>query len=237
MPDLAILIIVCVLTYSFEIVYGLAGTIIMVTVLSAIFDAKTLVIYSVLPQILVGTIGLWRSPRTVNVRVLGSMLAFAVIGALAGLFIFYRFPEHLFRHLLAGAITLFGVLLVAHPHPVALSPLAARSLDVLAGASQALFGISGPVAMTRLMSTYHDKTIVRNYALAFFLSLNIVRAATYAINQTFTLEILNMMWVSAPFLAVALWSTNHLHFRVPQGHFRQVVSWAILIGGVTLFFR
>jgi uncharacterized membrane protein YfcA len=237
MQELAILVIVCVLTYSFEIVYGLAGTIIMVTVLSAIYDAKTLVIYSVLPQILVGTIGLWRSPRTVDVRVLGSMLVFAVIGALTGLVIFYRFPEHLFRHVLAGAITLFGILLVARPHPVALSPLAARSLDVLAGASQALFGISGPVAMARLMATWHDKTIVRNYALAFFLSLNIVRAATYTVRHTFTPEILQMMWVSAPFLAVTLWTTNHLHFRVPQGHFRQVVSWAILIGGVTLFFR
>jgi len=191
----------------------------------------------VLPQILVGTIGLWRSPRTVDVRVLGAMLVFALVGALAGLIIFYRFPEHLFRHLLAGAITLFGIVLVARPRPMALSPLAARSLDILAGASQALFGISGPVAMTRLMSTYHDKTIVRNYALAFFLALNIVRAAAYALRHTFTPEIAQMMWVSAPFLVVALWTTNHLHFRVPQGHFRQVVSWAILIGGVTLFFR
>jgi len=118
MPDLAVLIIVCVLTYSFEIVYGLAGTIIMVTVLSVIYDAKTLVIYSVLPQILVGTIGLWRSPRTVDPRVLGAMLMFAMIGALAGLLIFYHFPEHLFRQLLASAITLFGILLVARPPEV-----------------------------------------------------------------------------------------------------------------------
>jgi uncharacterized membrane protein YfcA len=190
-----------------------------------------------LPQILVGTIGLWRSPKTVDTRVLAGMLAFALVGALAGLFIFYRFPADLFQQLLASAITLFGILLVARPRPMALSPVSARSLDMLAGASQALLGISGPVAMTRLMSTYDDKTIVRNYALAFFLSLNVVRAAAYLVKQTFTSQILDMMWVSAPFLIVALWSTNHLHFRVPQGHFRQVVSWAILLGGVTLFFR
>jgi uncharacterized membrane protein YfcA len=165
------------------------------------------------------------------------MIVFASAGAMIGLAIFYRFPATQFQDLLAGAITMFGVILVARPHPIRLSTIAARSLDVLAGASQALFGISGPVAMTRLMSTHHDKTIVRNYALAFFLSLNVFRGSAYVINHTFTPDILKMMWVSAPFLAVALWFTNHLHFKVPQGHFRQVVSWAILIGGLTLFFR
>lgn len=237
MLDLAILTLVGVLAYAFEIVFGLAGTIILLTVLSTIYDAKTLVIYSVLPQILVGAIGLWRSPRTVEARVLAGMLGFALLGGVAGMALFYQAPTEIFKLLLAGAITLFGLVLVARPQMPVLSPVLARALDVLAGTSQALFGISGPIAMTRMLATWPDKTVVRNYALAFFLALNVLRAGTYAAHQTFTAEILKMMAVSAPFLAVSLWFTNALHFRVSSEQFRQVVAWAILVAGISLFFR
>jgi uncharacterized membrane protein YfcA len=236
-PDTAILTFVCVLTYSFEIVFGLAGTILMLTVLSLWFDAKTLVIFSVLPQILVGAIGLARSPRTVNPRFLLGMLSMAGLGAIAGLYLFYQFPPGVFQLLLASAITLFGVSLVTASGKMRLSPLTARVLDFSAGVSQALFGISGPIAMTRLLATFDEKTIVRNYALAFFLALNLLRAAGYLGNNTFTPQIGHMMLVSAPFLAVALWLSNHLHFKVDERVFRTVVAWIILFGGITLFFR
>jgi uncharacterized membrane protein YfcA len=234
---LILLTLVCILTYTFEIVFGLAGTILLLTALTWAYDAKTLVIYSTLPQILVGTIGLARSPRTVQLPVLAGMLAFATLGAAAGLYLFYRAPLALFQLLLAGMITLSGLWMVLAPGRLELAPGQARALDVLAGLSQALFGVSGPVAMTRLLATFRDKTTVRNYALAFFLALNLIRAAGYLLNGTFTAAIAHMMLVSGPFIAVALWFGNHLHFRVNEARFRQVVAWVILFGGLSLFFR
>jgi hypothetical protein len=53
----------------------------------------------------------------------------------------------------------------------------------------------------------------------------------------YTDEILQMMAFSAPFLAVALWFANRLHFHVREAHFRRVVAWFILLGGLTLFYR
>jgi uncharacterized membrane protein YfcA len=237
MLPVVILTIVCMLTYSFEIVFGLAGTILMLPLLSFWFDAKTLVIYSTLPQILVGGIGLARSPRTVELAFLGKMLGFATLGGVAGLYLFYQFSTTVFHYLLAGVITLFGLYLVIAPGRLTLSPLAARALDTLAGVSQALFGISGPIAMTRLMGSFPDKTVVRNYALAFFLCLNLFRAGGYVVNATFSREILVMMLVSGPFLALALWFANHLHFKLNERLFRGVVAWIILGGGISLFFR
>jgi uncharacterized membrane protein YfcA len=237
MTALVLLTLVAALTYTFEIVFGLAGTILMLTALTWLYDAKTLVVYSTLPQVLVGTIGLMRSPRTVRWPVLAGMLGFAAAGGVLGLALFYRFDATLFQRLLAAVITGFGAWLVLAPGRVALSPVQARGLDTLAGMSQALFGISGPVAMTRLMATFRDKTVVRNYALAFFLTLNLLRAFGYLVNGTFTPAIGEMMSVSAPFLVIALWYSNHLHFRVDETQFRRVVAWVILLGGVSLFFR
>jgi uncharacterized protein len=237
MLALIALTIVCILTYTFEIVFGLAGTVVLLAVLTWLYDAKTLVIYSAMPQILVAGIGLLRSPRTVRLEVLTGMLVFAGMGAVAGLYLFYQFPLPLFQMLLAAAITLFGTYLVVSPNRFRLTPAVARSLDTLAGFSAALFGISGPVTMTRLMATFSDKTIIRNYAFAFFLSLNLFRVGGYVLNGTFTRPILEMMLISGPFIAVALWHSNQLHFHVNEKLFRRVVAWVVLFGGLSLFFR
>ena len=236
-PPPFILTAVCALTYSFEIVFGLAGTILMLAVLTLFYDAKALVIYSVLPQILVGTIGLARSPRTVRAGFLGGMLAFATLGGGAGFFLFYHVPGNVFRVLLATLITLAGLHLLVGPRHLHLHAAGGRALDTLAGLSQALFGISGPIAMTRLLATFSDKTTVRNYALAFFLALNVLRATGYLFAHTITPEIGRLMLDSGPFLAVTLWFSNHLHFRVNETMFRRVVAWIIFASGLSMFLR
>ena len=116
-----------------------------------------------------------------------------------------------------------------------LSLLGGRVLDVLAGLSQALFGICGPIAMTRMLATFDDKTVVRNYALAFFLCLNLFRAVSYIINDTITTEVAKMMLAVGPVLVVTLWYSSHLHFKINEEVFRRVVAWVILGGGVSLF--
>lgn len=237
MLPLILLTVVCVLTYSFEIIFGLAGTIIMLALMSFFYDSKTLVIYSTLPQILVATIGLARSPKTVAWSYLGKMLIFAALGGVVGLYLFYFFSPTVFHVLLAAAVTIFGIYLIIVPEKLRLHETSARALDTLAGASQALFGISGPIMMTRLLGTMAGTTNVRNYALAFFLPLNLFRGFGYLVQGSLTREILQMMVVSGPFIALALWFSNRLHFRVQERVFRRVVAWAILLGGLSLFYR
>lgn len=237
MISLVILTLVCVLTYSFEIVFGLAGTILMLPLLGFLYDAKTLVIYSVLPQILVAAIGLVRSPVKIERKFMLGMLFFAGLGAVAGFVLFYYFSASVFQMLLASAITAAGLFLVIAPHRAKFNPAGMRVMDTLAGTSQALFGISGPIAMTRLLATYREKNTVRHYAFAFFLAMNGLRATEYAVHGTYTREILEMMIVSAPFLAVTLWFSNQLHLHVNERMFRRVVAWMILIGGLSLFYR
>ncbi|MEK6772069.1 MAG: sulfite exporter TauE/SafE family protein [Pseudomonadota bacterium] len=237
MLALAILIIVCVLTYTVEITFGLAGTVLMLPLLSFWFDSKTLVVYSVMPQILTAGIGLSRSRGHVKIRIVAGMMATAVVGAFIGLWLFHLAPVDTFRILLAAAITAAGFYLVIAPHRVKLHPVAARLLDWLGGVSQGLFGISGPIIMTRLLATFEGKVLVRAYAFAFFLPLNVVRAVGYVFTGAYTPNIVEMMLFSAPFLVLALWYADRLHVHVNEKMFRRVVSWLILIGGLTLFYR
>ena len=74
---IVILVVVCSLTYSFEIVFGLAGTVLMLPVLGLFFDSKTLVIYSILPQLLVAVIALLKSYNKLDVKEFLSMMLLA----------------------------------------------------------------------------------------------------------------------------------------------------------------
>ncbi|MHB1515984.1 MAG: TSUP family transporter [Acidiferrobacteraceae bacterium] len=235
MPTVILLTAVAALTYSFEIVFGLGGTILMLPVLRFLLSTKVLVVYSAMPQILVGSIGLIRSPKTVDLRFLGWMLFYAVAGGIAGTVLFYHTSPVLFRKLLATMVTLVGVLLVVAPGHVRIGRKAARVFDTLAGASQALFGISGPIAMTRLLGTFEDKTVVRNYALAFFLALNILRLTGYAAYGVLGAGTVRLMAFSAPLLIIVLWRANQLHLRVSEKRFRHVIAWVIMAGGLSLF--
>lgn len=231
---LTLLTLVCMVTYTVEIVFGLAGTILMVMIMSLVIDTKTLVIYSVMPQLMVAGIGLARSPRTVQWPVLMKMLLFAAAGGVLGLLVFYRLPGELFHLLLAITISLFGIYLVLTPGRLPLGPVLQRGLDTLAGASQALFGISGPIMMTRLMSSYDDKLTLRNYALAFFLSMNLFRLGGYVVNQTIDEQVWRMMAVSAAPIFLTLWFSNHLHLKINDRLFRKGVAWLILFGGISM---
>jgi len=234
---LIILTLVAVLTYTVEITFGLAGTVLMLPILSFWFDSKTLVIYSVMPQIMTASIGLGRARRHVEPRVVAGMMATAAIGALLGLWLFHIAPLNVFRLLLASAITAAGIYLIVSPHRIKLHPLGARLLDALGGVSQGLFGISGPIIMTRLIATFEGKALVRAYAFAFFLPLNLVRAGGYVVTGAYSPQIIDMMLFSAPFLVLALWYADRLHVHVNEKLFRRVVSWLILVGGLTLFYR
>lgn len=237
MTALLILALVCALTYGIEIVYGLAGTILMLPVMGFWFPEKTLVIYSVMPQILVAVIGLAYSPRVVDLRYLGGMVLVATAGLLFGMWTFFRLDEGVYRRLLALMFLATGVWLLRTPHGFRFKPAAARALDLLGGVSQGLFGISGPIMMTRLLGSFDAKTVVRNYALAFFLVMNLSRTAGYVARGSLDREILLMMLATAPALIGAAFVGNRLHHRVSERGFRTVVAWLIVVGGVVMLFR
>jgi len=232
-----ILTVVCAVTYAIEIMFGLGGTTLMLPVMRAWFPEKTLVVYSVMPQIMVAIIGLAASPRVIDMRFLARVLAFAAAGTVAGLLLFTRLTDARYVQLLAWMLVLTGAYILARPHVPRLGSLTGHGLDLLAGISQGLFGISGPISMTRFLGTFTGKTVVRNYGLAFFLALNLVRTAGYASSGVFDEQTAWMMLVSAPVLGIVLWRANRWHFRVSESGFRRGIGILVVIGGLSLLWR
>ena len=234
--SMTLLVAVCALTYSFEIVFGLAGTILMLPVLGFVFDSKTLVVYSLLPQLLVAGIALLRSHRKLDLKLLISMLGMAALGSILGGLCFSWIPLPVFRRMLAAVIMSAGIFLIVSPR-FQLGKIGTRVLDFSAGVSHALFGISGPIVMTRLLGSQADKTMIRNSALCFFSGLNCIRAGYYLANGQITPQILKMFLVSTPVLIPVLFFAQGLHFKINDILFKKVVSWVIFFCGLIYLLR
>lgn len=235
-PTIAILLAVCSLTYSFEIVFGLAGTILMLPIMSYFYDSKTLVIYSILPQLLVGGIALSKSIRQIDFQEFLKMLLVAVFGAILGWYGFIYIPHDIFKRLLAVVIILTGVFMITSPQ-FKLGKIGRHALSFSAGMSHALFGISGPIVMTRLLGTFGDKTIIRNTALMFFVSINFIRGGFYLINGTITPQLWRMFFFSIVVLVPVLFFADKLHFKLNDAAFKRIVSWVILFSGIAYLFN
>lgn len=233
---LFLLTLICCLTYSFEIVFGLAGTIIMLPVLSFFFSSKTLVIYSLLPQVIVTIIALHRSYNKISFKTFFIMICFATTGGLTGGYLFQNIPHSMFEIILAVIISLAGIFLIISPN-FKLNKTVQKILDAFAGLSHALFGISGPIVMTRLMCTFKDKTTIRNNALLFYLGINIIRIINYTINKSFNAQIIKMFYVSAPFLIIILYFSEKLHFKINDVIFKKIVAWIIFLCGIMMIIK
>jgi uncharacterized membrane protein YfcA len=233
---MALLVGVCAVTYSFEIVFGLAGTVLMLPILGFFFDSKTLVVYSLLPQLLVACIALAHSHRKLDLKLLVAMLGLAAVGSILGGFFFAQIPLSIFRRILAVVIVLAGIFLIVTPH-FRLGGVGRRILDFAAGVSHALFGISGPIVMTRLLGTLTDKTVIRNNALCFFTGLNCIRAGYYLVNGAITPQIQQMFFWSAFCLPPVLLLSHRLHFKLNDTLFKKIGAWIILLCGMVYLLR
>ena len=229
------LIAVCSLTYSFEIIFGLAGTILMMPILGLAFESKTLVIYSLLPQMMVTIIALIKSYDKINIKEWAIMLFSAAIGAIIGSYLFSYIPNVIFKRLLSLMIILAGAYLIISPD-FQVGKKGRRLIDFFSGLSHSLFGICGPLVMTRLLGTFEDKTTIRNNALLFYFGINIVRAINYYLNVLITIDIWKMFAISAPILFPVLFFSERLHFKISDQKFKVVVSWIILLSGLIYFF-
>lgn len=230
---LALLTLICCVTFSFEIVFGLAGTVLMMPVATLLYDPKTLVVFSLLPQLTTSSVALATSHRQVDWKSVLQMVLFASVGALIGVWVFQIISSELLKKILGLSIAGAGVFMLISPR-LKLSLTFQKLLDVSAGFFHAMIGISGPIVATRLVGSVEDKTSIRNQLLTFFLLINILRLVAYVVTDRISPEILKLWLVGGPFIILAVIFSNRFHYRVPNVAFKKVITFAIILSGIVL---
>lgn len=116
-----------------------------------------------------------------------------------------------------------------------------RRWAILAGACGgmvgALFGTGGPFYVVYLKMRRLDKRQFRATIAMIFLVDGGARMAGYALNGLFTAQVLTLVGILLPVLVAGMYVGHHLHIRMDQARFNQVISLLLLISGVMLIIK
>ncbi len=106
-----------------------------------------------------------------------------------------------------------------------------------AGVVGALFGTGGPFYVIYLRLRQLDKNQFRASIAMLFLIDGGVRIAGYTVSGLYTVNLLLMLLLLLPVLFLAMYTGNHLHLKLNQHRFNQLVSSLLLISGLMLVYK
>lgn len=105
------------------------------------------------------------------------------------------------------------------------------------GTVGALFGTGGPFYVVYLKMRQLDKSQFRATIAMIFLVDGGARMTGYALNGLFTTQVLILVLTLFPVLFAGMYVGHHLHIKIDQQRFNQVISILLMISGAMLIFK
>lgn len=165
------------------------------------------------------------------------LLPFSLAGISIAIWLLINVDEKLLTVILGGFVLSYSI--------YSLLPLpelkGGRKWAVVAGGMGglvgALFGTGGPFYVLYLKMRSLNKGQFRaSIAMIFFVDGG-VRIAGYAANGLYTVQVVWMLIVLFPVLFAGMYMGNHLHVKLEQRKFNQIISTLLMISGIMLLYK
>jgi uncharacterized membrane protein YfcA len=121
------------------------------------------------------------------------------------------------------------------------APRGGRQWAVVAGGMGgmvgALFGTGGPFYVVYLKMRQLDKGAFRATIAMIFLVDGGVRIVGYAVSGLYTTQVLWTVATLFPVLLLGMYVGHHLHIRIEQKRFNQVISLMLMMSGIMLLYK
>ena len=101
----------------------------------------------------------------------------------------------------------------------------------------ALFGTGGPFYVVYLKLRQLNKNQFRATIAMIFLVDGGTRIAGYALNGLYIPQVLWLVLILLPVLFIGMYAGHHLHIRIEQQRFNQVISLLLMVSGVMLIIK
>ncbi len=105
------------------------------------------------------------------------------------------------------------------------------------GAVGALFGTGGPFYVVYLKMRQLNKSQFRATIAMIFLVDGGARMTGYALHGLYTQQVLLLVLMLFPVLFAGMYAGHHLHIKIDQHRFNQVISVLLMISGVVLIVK
>ena len=165
------------------------------------------------------------------------VIPFSVVGVLMATWLLVNADAEILVRILGCFVAVYAI--------YALLPLpelsGGRRWGMLAGAGGgivgALFGTGGPFYVIYLKLRQLDKQAFRATIVTIFLLDGGARLISYAMNGLYTRQVLLLAAILFPVLLAGLYAGNHLHLKISQLRFNQLISSLLIMSGVMLVIK
>jgi uncharacterized membrane protein YfcA len=166
------------------------------------------------------------------------LLPFSVIGVLLALYLFNHVHGQVLQYGLGGFILLFAIYsLFSMPPKAKPSILWAVPGGTLGGFIGTLFGTGGPFYVLYLKLRDLDKNQFRATFATMFLIDGIGRLFGYLISGFFTLDLIKLVAMAIPLMAIGMYVGGHIHTNLSQQVFQRGISLLLLLSGFSLLLK
>jgi uncharacterized membrane protein YfcA len=143
--------------------------------------------------------------------------------------------------ILTMALGVFVLLYAVYSLSPSAEPSGGRRWAIVAGGFGgmvgALFGTGGPFYVLYLKMRGLEKGAFRATIASIFLIDGGVRMVGYASTGLYTNQVMSLLIVLLPVLLLAMYVGNHLHVKIEQKLFNQVISVMLMISGLMLIIK
>ena len=165
------------------------------------------------------------------------LLPFSVLGIVLAIWLLVNVDSRQLVLALGVFIVLYAIYSLAGLSLCAGSRWWAIAAGSGGGIVGALFGTGGPFYVVYLKMRQLDKAPFRATIAMIFLFDGGARMAGYALSGLFTGQVLTLVAILFPVLLLAMYAGHHIHLRIAQQRFNQVISLLLLGSGAMLVFK
>jgi hypothetical protein len=213
---------------------GFGFALILVPLLSLIWDVRTAVAFSLTLSVLINIPLLALARHYVDGRMVLVLLAGSLLGLPLGLRLLIMLDPHVLKLLIGIVVVLSAVLLQRGPGATFRTPrtrLSALFMGALSGALGTSTSMSGPPVILFLMAQDMGKRKLRGTLLAYFVPLNLAAIALMGAAGTVPAHSLWGWIAPLPALLLGLVTGRALCLRVDHQVFRRIVIALVILAG------
>ena len=175
--------------------------------------------------------------KQVSWRDMLPLIPFSILGIIIAVWLLVNVSEYL----LVRSLGIFVLVYSVYSFLPLSDPVGGRKWAIVAGSFGgmvgALFGTGGPFYVIYLKMRKLSKGQFRATIAMIFLVDGGVRISGYAISGLYTMQVLWLLAILFPVLLLGMYMGNHLHVKIDQKQFNQIISVLLMVGGVMLVYK
>lgn len=230
-------IVIIFIAYTIKGLSGFGSGLVAIPLLALIFPLKFIVpalgllsyIGTIIQSVSLRKHAVWRD--------ILPLLPFSMLGIGVAIWLLVNVDANI----LTMALGVFVLLYSVYSLSSSIEPSGGRRWAIAAGGFGglvgALFGTGGPFYVLYLKMRGLDKGAFRATIATIFLIDGGVRMVGYASAGLYTSKVLTLIIILLPVLLVAMYVGNHLHVKIEQKRFNQIISIMLMVSGIILIIK